>query len=319
MRGADAVEAAAATPPVRRTSRSASPFDSARRRALGVFVVPALAVYVLVVIAPTLLTVWISFHRWAGAGPMEYVGIGNYRFMLRDPAFHRSFVTTMVILFVVGAITFTVAFVLTMLLQDMAGRRFVRAVVFFPSLLPGLVIAILWGFLFDPQGLVNHILTLLGVDEPPLWLGADHLFSTVMAGKVWLSAGTYTVIFMAAADRIPRYFYEAADLDGASAVQRFRHVTVPLMSGVAGVCAVLWSISALKSFEFMLAFAGATGQLPPVSLWTFPLYSYATAFAADAAAGFGVASAAAVMTLALSLVLTILVRRVLAERTHVEY
>ena len=60
MRGADAVEAAAATPPVRRTSRSASPFDSARRRALGVFVVPALAVYVLVVIAPTLLTVWIN-------------------------------------------------------------------------------------------------------------------------------------------------------------------------------------------------------------------------------------------------------------------
>jgi raffinose/stachyose/melibiose transport system permease protein len=91
------------------------------------------------------------------------------------------------------------------------------------------------------------------------------------------------------------------------------------MGSVAGVCAVLWSISALKSFEFMLAFSGATGQLPPVDLWTFPLYSYATAFAPDSAAGFGVASASAVMTLALSLLLTILVRRVLAERGQVEY
>ncbi|WP_020580018.1 carbohydrate ABC transporter permease [Actinopolymorpha alba] len=302
-----------------RRRRQPSPFDRARGRAMGAFLVPALVVYLGLVIAPTVLTVWISFNRWAGAGPMDFVGVANYRLMLQDPAFRRSFVNTAVILLVVGAGTFLIAFVLTMLLQDMLGRRFVRAVVFFPSLLPGLVIAILWGFLFDPDGLVNHVLSFLGIEHPPLWLSEDHLFSTVMAGKVWLSAGTYTVIFMAAADRIPRYFYEAADLDGANAVQRFRHVTLPLMGSVTGVCAVLWSIAALKSFEFMLVFSGATGQLPPVSIWTFALYSYATAFSPDSTAGYGVASASAVITLILTVALTVLVRQVLTRRVQVEY
>lgn len=311
------LERTAARPAVR--VEGIGPFEAARRRMVGPFLLPALLVYALVMIVPSVFTVWISFNDWAGAGPMEWAGLGNYTEMIADPVFGQSFVNTMKILFGVGGAVFLISFVLTMLLQDMVGRKFVRAVVFFPSLVPGLVIAILWGFMLDPDGLANSVLEALGVAEPPLWLAPENMFTTVMAGMTWLAAGTYTVIFMAAADRIPRAFYEAAELDGASAVRRFWHITMPLMWDVIGVCAVLWAIGALKTFEFVLVFAGATGSLPPTGLWTFSVYAYAGAFPSDGVPRYGIASAAAVLTMVLTVVLTLLVRRVMGRRERTDY
>ncbi|MET9336393.1 sugar ABC transporter permease [Nonomuraea sp. NPDC003804] len=311
------LERTPARPAVRR--EGVGPFEAARRRMIGPFLLPALVCYTLVMIVPSVFTVWISFNDWAGAGPMEWAGLGNYTEMVADPVFGRSFANTMKILFGVGAAVFVIAFVLTMLLQDMAGRKFVRAVVFFPSLVPGLVIAILWGFLLDPDGLATSVLKSLGVPDPPLWLAPENMFTTVMAGMTWLAAGTYTVIFMAAADRIPRTFYEAAELDGASAARRFWHITVPLTWDVIGVCAVLWAIGALKTFEFVLVFAGAAGSLPPTDLWTFSVYAYAGAFPSDGVPRYGIASAAAVLTMVLTVVLTLLVRRVMGRRERTDY
>ncbi|MFI9557918.1 carbohydrate ABC transporter permease [Nonomuraea endophytica] len=309
-------------PPIKaapRSRRGGSPFEAARRRMIGPFLLPALLVYALVMIVPSVITVWISFNEWAGVGAMEWAGLANYREMVADPVFGTSFANTMKILVLVGAAVFVIAFTLTMLLQDMVGRKFVRAVIFFPSLVPGLVIAILWGFLLDPDGLANSVLKSLGIAEPPLWLAPENMFTTVMAGMTWLAAGTYTVIFMAAADRIPRYFYEAAELDGAGPLTRFWHITLPLMWDVIGVCAVLWAIGALKTFEFVLVFAGATGSLPPTGLWTFSVYAYAGAFPSDGVPRYGIASAAAVLTMLLTVVLTVLVRRVMGRREQATY
>ncbi|MFI6322754.1 carbohydrate ABC transporter permease [Nonomuraea sp. NPDC050556] len=299
--------------------RAENPFEKSRRRMIGPFLAPALVVYTLVMVVPSVFTVWISFNDWAGAGPMEWAGLANYREMLRDPVFGQAFLNTVKILVGVGGAVFFVSFLLTMLLQDMFGRKFVRAVVFFPSLVPGLVIAIMWGFMLDPDGLANSLLKSLGIAEPPLWLAPENMFATVMGGLTWLAAGTYTVIFMAAADRIPRTFYEAAELDGASAVRRFWHITLPLMWDVIGVCAVLWAIGALKTFEFVLVFAGATGSLPPTSLWTFSVYAYAGAFPSDGVPRYGIASASAVLTMLLTVVLTLLVRRVMGRREGTDY
>lgn len=315
--------AVADPPTVRPASRSGgggvSPFEAARRRVIAPFLLPALLVYTLVMVVPSVVTVWISFNEWAGVGPMEWVGFANYVEMVRDPVFGQSFWNTMKILFGVGGAVFGIAFLLTMLLQDMVGRKFVRAVVFFPSLVPGLVIAILWGNLLDPDGLVNSGLKALGVAHPPLWLAPENMFTTIMAGMAWLFAGTYTVIFMASADRIPRSFYEAAELDGASSLRRFWHITLPLMSDVIGVCSLLWAIGALKTFEFVLVFAGATGSLPPTGLWTFSVYAYAGAFPSDGVPKYGLASAAAVLTMLLTVVLTVLVRRVMGRREQNDY
>lgn len=290
-----------------------------RRRLLAPLLLPALTVYCLVMIVPLLVTVWISFNSWAGAGPMKFVGLDNYRHMIGDPVFLQSFKNTFTILFVGGAAVFIISFALTTLLHDAMGKKFVRTVIFFPALVPGIVIAILWGFLFNADGLVNSILRSVGVENPPLWLARENTFFTLLAGIVWLTVGTYTVILMAAAGRIPPSIYEAAELDGASAFRRFRSITLPLTRDVASVLAVLWSIGALKTFEFILVFAGAAGQMPPSDLWTFALYSYASAFGGADVANFGIGSSSAVLSLALTVVLVILVRRITSGGENVDY
>lgn len=291
-----------------------SPLARRRRRLFWPFVAPALVLYVVFYILPTLATAWISLNTWAGAGPMEFAGIDNYRRLLLDPIFHDSFLNTLTILFVVGGATFALSFLLTIILREMAGRKAVRAIIFFPNIVSGVVLSILWGFLFQAEGVVNQALRAFGVDQPPNWLGTENLFTVIMIGLVWVQTGFFTTILMAAVDRIPKDLYEACDLEGANAWQRFRHVTFPLMWDVVGVCAVLWSISAIKIFEFIYAFAGAAGQLPPTKVWNTALYAYAEAFSSGVPK-YGSAAATGMVMLALVGVLVVVLRRLFRRDT----
>jgi raffinose/stachyose/melibiose transport system permease protein len=290
-------------------TESISPLARARRRRFPLFVVPALAVYVVIVVVPVLGTLWISFNVWAGAGPMEFVGIENYLRMVRDPYFLTAFGNTMLILVGVGAGTFFFSYLLTMVLTDMAGKKFIRSVIFFPHLVPGLVLSFVWGFLWNSDGLVNSLLNAMGVSEPPAWLAESNVFGIIMLGLVWLNVGTYTTIFLAAAGRIPPSLYEAADIAGANFLQKFRYITFPLLRNISAVCAVLWTIAALNVFEFILAFAGASGQVPNPALWNLALYAYAESFAAGGTPRFGMTCACAVVILVLAGVLVSLIRR----------
>ncbi|MEU4828419.1 sugar ABC transporter permease [Actinomadura sp. NPDC023710] len=293
----------------------ASPLERRRRRLFWPFVAPALLLYMVFYIVPTLVTAWISFNDWAGAGPMRFAGLDNYRRLMLDPVFHDAFTNTLVILFVVGGATFALSFVLTIILRDMVGRKAVRSIIFFPNIVSGIVLSILWGFLFQADGVVNTALRGAGLSHPPNWLGA-HLFSVIMIGLVWAQTGFFTTILMAAVDRIPKELYEACDLEGATALQRFRHVTLPLMWDVVGVCSVLWSIHAIKLFEFIYAFAGAAGQLPPTHVWNTAVYAYAEAF--SGVPRYGSAAATGMVMLALVAVLVVLLRR-LFRRDGVQY
>ncbi|MEU6411991.1 sugar ABC transporter permease [Microbispora sp. NPDC046933] len=298
----------------RRQRLRMSPLERSRRRLFVPFVYPALLVYAAVMVAPTVFTLWISLNHWAGAGPMQWAGLSNYTRMFKDPVFRTSFVNTFWIVFGVGVGVFAIAFLLTMLLHDMVGRKLARAVVFFPSLVPGIAISILWGFLFNyPDGLVDTLLVKLGVDHPPAWLAQDNAFKTILVGMMWLTTGTYTVIFMAAVDRIPRELYEAAELEGAGPFARFRHVTFPLMRDIVSVCSVLWCVGALKTFEFLLTFSAQDGALPSPKLWNFAMYSYGEAFNPDGVPDYGISSACGVIVLVLTGGLAVLSRRILRK------
>jgi len=88
------------------TAAQASPLERRRRRLFWPFVAPALLLYMVFYIVPTLVTAWISFNDWAGAGPMRFAGLDNYRRLMLDPVFHDAFTNTLIILFVVGGATF---------------------------------------------------------------------------------------------------------------------------------------------------------------------------------------------------------------------
>jgi raffinose/stachyose/melibiose transport system permease protein len=295
-----------------RTGRPAEDFEPlhrARRKLFFWFVAPALVLYVVFFILPTLATIWISFHKWPGAGPMDYVGLRNYEILYYDPIFVSSFVNTLKIIFIVGGATFLISFAMTMVLRDMMGRKFVRSVIFFPNILSAVVISILWGFLFQASGLVNGMLAGIGITSPPAWLNEANLFNLIMVGLVWIATGFYTTILMAGVDRIPADLYEEAALAGATALQRFWYVTLPLMWEIVAMAAVLWTISSIKIFEFIYAFAGGAGYLPSTKVWNTALYSYAEAFAATGTPRYGPAAASAFVMLILVAVMVWLIRR----------
>ncbi|MFC9984914.1 carbohydrate ABC transporter permease, partial [Microbacterium keratanolyticum] len=251
--------------------------------------------------------------------PMEFVGFGNYIRLFSDKLFLQSFGNTLLLLFVVGIAIFVISFGLTLVLRDMAGRKIARSVIFFPHLVNAMIFGVLAGFIFNPGGLVNSLLAVFGVNEPPAWLSHDNLFPLIMVMMTWVTTGYFTTILMAGVDRIPPYYYEDCALAGANAFQRLRYVILPLTWDVFGTCAVLWTISSVKIFEIIWVFGGSTGAgMPPTQTWTTAVYTYVTAFSGESVPAYGAATASAVLSLALVSVLVLLLRRVM-KRDAVEF
>ncbi len=312
------------TSPGRSTGRAparttdAGPHERQQRRIFWPFTAPALIVYAVLFLAPVGYAIWTSLHTWDGLGAMEWRGLRNYELLFQDPTFRTSLVNTLELMFVGGAVTFALSFLLTLVLREMRARLFARSVLFFPCLVNAMVFGIAAGFLFSPDGPVNRALELLGVTTPPKWLSTDNLLPMVMATLIWTATGYYTSIIMAAVDQIPPYLYEAAELDGANAFQRFRHVTLPCAWDVISVCAVLWTVSSVKIFELILLFGGTSSSYPPVSSWNTALYVYAEAFPQATVPRLGMATAAAITSLLMVTVMTLVLRR-LMRREAVEY
>ncbi|RZU62886.1 carbohydrate ABC transporter membrane protein 1 (CUT1 family) [Zhihengliuella halotolerans] len=306
-------------PPAQRVSRkNVSPVEARRRKIFWPFLAPALLVYAVLFLGPAIASVVISFTRWDGIGTAEPVGIDNYLTLMGDTVFHTAFKNTMVVLLGGGIAVFVLAFGLTMVLREMRGRKFVRSVVFFPTIISPVVLAILWGFIFQANGLMDTGLDQIGIANSPNWLG-DHLFLIIVIGLVWTHLGLYVTILMAAVDQIPRYLYEECALAGATAWQRFRYVTLPLTWDVVSAAAVLWTIGSLKIFEFIYAFGGTTADMPPTSVWNSALFIYGNTFGGRTPSfSFGYASAAAVVTVIAVMAFVVLLRRA-TRRDPIEF
>ncbi|WP_064741966.1 carbohydrate ABC transporter permease [Hamadaea tsunoensis] len=275
------------------------------------FTSPALLAYLVLFVAPVAYAFWTSFYKWDGMGDKQWRGLRNYQVLFEDPYFRGALVNTLKITFVGGSITFVLSLLLTLVLREMRGRLFARSALFFPSLVNGMVFGIAAGFLFSPSGPVNQALGLLGIDTPPKWLATENLFPMILGTLVWTATGYYTSIIMAAVDQIPPYLYEAAELDGANAFQRFRVVTLPMAWDVIATCAVLWTVSSVKIFELILLFGGSSSATPPADTWNTALYVYVQAFPQATVPRLGMATAAAITSLLMITVITVVLRRLL--------
>jgi raffinose/stachyose/melibiose transport system permease protein len=294
---------------------SLAPMERQHRRVFWPFAAPALLTYTAVFLVPIGYAAWTSLYKWDGMGPKQWRGLKNYRILFHDPFFRSSLTNTLEILFVGGACTFAISFALTLVLREMRGRFFARSVIFFPCLVNAMVFGVLAGFLFSPNGPVNQILHGLGLSTPPKWLSTDNLFPMIVGTLVWTATGYYTAIIMAAVDQIPPYLYEAAELDGANAFQRFWHITLPLAWDVISVCAVLWTVSSVKIFELILVYGGSnTGHAPPAQSWNTAMYVYEEAFPPQSPPALGMATAAALVSLVMVGMFTVVLRRVMRRK-----
>ncbi|MGW4244674.1 carbohydrate ABC transporter permease [Nocardia sp. NPDC004722] len=302
----------------RQASGRPGPLERRQRRLFWPFVLPASLFYLVLFLAPIAYSAYTSFYKWDGMGAMQWRGFDNYRMLWDDPAFRTALTNTLKILVVGGAVIFMISFALTLVLREMKARMFARSVLFFPCLINALVYGAAAGFLFNPNGPVNTVLGWVGVSDPPKWLATGNTFTLIVAVLVWSATGYYTTILMAAVDDIPPYLYEAAELDGAGAFQRFWHVTLPLSWEVISVCAVLWTVSSLKIFELVLMFGGADPNNPPVQTWTTSIYVYNAGFPPSSVPKLGLASAAAIVSLLMVGVFTLILRRAM-RRDPIQY
>lgn len=289
----------------------------ARERAFWPFLLPALAAYTALFVAPAFYGLWVSLHRWPGPGAeMTWRGLDNYLSLLHSEAFLRSFVNTFVLAFVGGGAVFGITFLSMVVLRQLKGRAFIRSVIFLPMIISAIAIGAAVGFLLNPEGVVNDLLGWFGVESVP-WLGPELVFRCVIGGLIWSSTGFYVALMMSSVDSIPAHVYEDAQLIGATRWEQFRHITLPLTWDVFAVSAVLWVVNSLKIFEIVLAFTtGGTPGSPPLEARTLAVQQWVTITGAGSPE-LGYGAAMGIVVLIVTAVLIVLVRRI-TRRDRVE-
>jgi multiple sugar transport system permease protein len=190
------------------------------------------------------------------------------------------------------------------------GRGVLRGVVLFPYMIPTIVAVILWKWLLnDSYGLVNHLLVAGGITRAPVpWLGKDWIMTSLIMTSVWQFFPFVVVTYLARLQTIPPELYEAATVDGAGAVRRFLHVTLPHTRSVLFVIVLLRSIWMFTKFDTVWLMAGEGGVSRYVR--TLPVYAYARTFTYLQA---GMGAALAVIMFVMLLVATVFYFRVLRD------
>jgi multiple sugar transport system permease protein len=198
------------------------------------FLIPALVGLTVLTYGPLIAVFVLSFFNWRGALKPAFIGIGNYiRLFTKDPYFLDSLRVTgyFSILSVIGSMIYSLG-VAMLLNRKIPARGFFRAVFYLPYILPAVAVYIGWSWLYESNfGLFNYILNSIGIHKVNFIADPKLVVPSLAVIAVWLS-GNLIVIFLAGLQNVPRIYYEAAEIDGANAWQRFRHVTIPSMTPI---------------------------------------------------------------------------------------
>ncbi len=295
---------------IRASYRRRSPGEP---RAVGyLYVLPALLVFVLLIVVPMGQSVWYSLFDWDGLTPATWAGLSNYTSLFSDPTLRGPFVHALVLLVFYSLIPILVGLLLaaSMSRVRIRGLTFFRTVLFLPQVLAMVVVAVSWRWIYAPSGVLNQVLRLVGLDAVTRsWLGDFTLaLPAVGVAGTWVGFGLCMVLFLAGVQSIPRELYEAARLDGANPWQEFLGVTLPALRPQIAVAATLTIVAGLRNFDLVyLTTSGGPGDSTAV-----PAYEvYRRAFETNMV---GSAAAVGIALTLLIFVLTVTVSRLVEGR-----
>jgi ABC-type sugar transport system permease subunit len=244
----------------------------------AILLAPATLIIALVTLYPFLRSFWISLHKWNLSRPQEgrpFVGLDNYIQTIQDPLFLDSLQVTL--MFVVAAVTLEILLAIgiaLMLNRPFRGQWLMRMVALIPWAIPSVVNGIMWKWILNPSyGSLNGLLYSLGIiDQYIIWLGDPKLaLAMVVVADIWKETPFIMLLFLAALQTIPHDLYEAARVDGSTAVQSFFHITLPLIRPTLFVAVALRTIWALKSFDliYTLTAGGPSSGTTVVGYYTY--------------------------------------------------
>ncbi len=220
------------------------------------FMLPAFVIYLSVIIFPVFYSLWISLQGGTGIANMKFVGLANYAQLVKDPVFWISFRHTIIWLVLTVVLTTTVALALAVLLnKEFLGRTFFRAFFYFPSVISAVAVGIIWRWIYNPQlGFINQFSAALGLGFKQTWISQPNTaLIALFIASLWQAIGQPMILFIAGLQGVSPEVLEAADIDGASAVQKFFQITCPLMKDTFIMVISTLLIAGMKVYDVVKA------------------------------------------------------------------
>ncbi|MCC6419191.1 MAG: sugar ABC transporter permease [Gemmataceae bacterium] len=240
------------------------------------FLAPSLVYFGVFKLYPMTQAALISLFDYDLLSPPRYVGLSNYTSLISDPVFHHAIVSSFSYVLGVAAPVWVLALALALVFNRPGRVRSVFQVLYFvPAVSSIIVAAIVWKFLFHPQGLVNALLGGLGVDRINWLTSIDTAMLALIIAGIWRTVPYFMVIYLASLKGVPTDYYEAAALDGANTWQGFRYITVPLLRPTIALVVVVSVILTLRHFINPMLM---TGGGPAGATRVLPLLIYETGF-----------------------------------------
>lgn len=236
------------------------------------FLIPNMLGFLIFIALPVLFSFTMSFTNWDGHKQHDFVGFHNYIRMFTDETFRISLSNTLVFTFFSVPVAVAIAIVLAVILNR--GGKMIktyRLFIFLPYVSSTIAIAAVWNLILHPTlGPVNQILASFGVKELPRWFTSSQwALSSVIVVSIWKNAGYYMVIILAALQSIPASLYESSEIDGAGPLQRFFHITIPLLTPAIFFAVVIGVIQSFKVFDLVYALTeGGPGRATNVFAYT---------------------------------------------------
>jgi raffinose/stachyose/melibiose transport system permease protein len=248
-----------------------------------IFLAPALVIYSVVVVYPMLFSVYLSFFRWDGVAPKKiFVGFQNYVTLLtHNEVFWIALKNNAIWLTAALLVPTSIGLSLALLLNSrFRGSHIFRSIFYFPAVLSLAVVGLIWTWIYHPDlGLANQLLDALGLKFLKRnWLSDPQIaIYPVILAATWNAVGLPLLLFLAGLQTIPAELHEAAKVEGASRLQRFWHVTFPLLRETTLIVLAITSINALKAYDIIYAMTngGPANRTQLLSTWMYFLtYNY---------------------------------------------
>jgi raffinose/stachyose/melibiose transport system permease protein len=224
-----------------------------------VFLPPALLLFTVFVALPMIEAGWYSFFNWDGYGsPQKFIGLKNYGYLAGNEVFARALINNGLVIVASLLVQLPLALGVAMMVAGrMPGAVWFRMIFFLPYILADVAAGLIWHFMFDGDyGLASTITGALGLQPYFLLASKDWAFSAILIVILWKYFGFYMMLYIAGLQGIDKTLLEAAEMDGATPFQRFRHITLPLLGPMIRLSVFFSVVGALQLFDIVVPLTG---------------------------------------------------------------
>ena len=271
------------------------------------FLAPFVILFTIFVVAPVVTAIGLSFTNYNMMQTPQFVGLTNYRLLfLDDEVFMIGLANTLKFAIITGPVGYLLSFFAAWVINQLKFKRAFALAFYAPSICSGIAMSTVWMVIFssDRMGYLNNILLNMGlIDEPILWnTDPNYIMGVVMFISLWMSMGTGFLVFLAGLQNVSKSYYEAASLDGATKIQQFFHITLPMVSPTLFSVLIMRLMASMKIYDLIYMMADETN--PALTDMQSLMYLFYRSSFVAGERGYG--SAIVVWTVSLILLVTLI-------------